>query len=695
MLMRSLVILSLLLIQIPLIAGEKNWDFVASSFAIKRKLEHSHLEARKFDDEVSRKIFDIFLDRLDPNRFYFNRSDIEELLVFRDTIDDELRKQGFDFPRNAINIWVNRKIQYAQFAKDFLKKHPDAEEYTLNSQFQNHSKTNPQIWRSSQDYLNRWRDSLVNEVINLRLQNKTNKEIFSKLEKKFEKLENDALKTVVAKEVSKYLSSISLAFDPHSTFYSPQNRGQFEIEMKAELVGVGVVISKVGEGKVVVNEIIESGPVEMSKSVNIGDEIVSITARKNKKVQKIEIKDSSSLQDVSGLLRGTEGSKVIIEFFNRKLQESKVVELTRKKIKIMRDHPTYKIIVDERGVNPVKIGVLSIPAYNSVTTSVSREHIIEMKKQGVDGIVVDLLDNGGGYIWEAVKLSGLFVERAVVVRKASRSLGIQGYMDNDPKALYTGPVAVLVNSRSASASEITAGFIKDYKRGIIIGQRTFGKGTVQEMYSLNKAIQNYPDDVGSLKFTASSFHRPNGKSTQFHGVKPDIGFSLGMHNKRIGERFLKNPLVVREIEDNTLFMGEGYKLVDSSVFPALQQSSTIRVHTNPVFDAYVKELTYLEEINEDEVSLNFEERKIQYEENLLKVYGVQNAYWTSAGRPDLDFDKFEGMERQISQVISYQRRKAQVEEAGNILADYINLTTDKQPVDDSKEIDEFFEEFHF
>lgn len=515
-------------------------DQVVASLNVVELLRRHHYNKPPLNDERSIKIYDNYLKLLDPTRSYFTAADIAEFDQWRTKFDD-LLKSGDLEPGFAIyRRHLQRLQERLDYALAMLDKGVDKIDFTVDESLQVDRENAP--WAKDSAELDElWRKRVKDEVLRLKIAGKDTKAIQELLTKRY-KNQLARLKQTRGEDVFQaYINAFATTYDPHTTYLSPDNAENFDINMSLSLEGIGAVLQNDNDYVKVVR-LVPAGPAEKSKQIAPADKIIGVAQGNDDMVDVIGWR----LDEVVKLIRGPKGSTVRLEVIPASNppsdQTSKVVTITREAVKLEEQAAKKKVLHLTQDGHDYKLGVIELPAfyldfkafragdpdYKSTTRDVKRL-IDELQKEKVDGLVIDLRNNGGGSLQEATELTSLFIDQGptVLVRNADGRVDVLA--DEHEGAYYKGPMAVLVNRLSASASEIFAGAMQDYHRALILGGQTFGKGTVQTIQPLNH---------GELKLTLAKFYRVSGQSTQHQGVLPDIAYPDVMHTKDIGESAL-------------------------------------------------------------------------------------------------------------------------------------------------------------
>jgi len=527
-----------------------------SAQIITQLIERFHYKKTRLDNEQSEEILEQYLKSLDPNRSFFTQEDIDSFGRYATTLDDALARGDLEPTFAIFRIYKQRRMERAKFALDHLKLPFN---FDKNETYRFDRSEAP--WAHNQEALDEiWRKRVKNDVLALLLTNKTDKESRKILSKRYERIitRSNQFKPEDAYEVfiNTYLSTVG----PHTGYFSPRSSENFNINMSLSLEGIGAALQTVDE-HTVVQRIITGGPADLDGRLKTKDKIVGVAQGHDGEFEDVV---GWRIDDVVSLIRGPKDSVVRLQVLPKESGvdgPSIIITIVRNKVKLEEQQAKKKIIEIPSGTIKKRIGVITIPTfyidfqahsrgeedYRS-TTRDTRRLVDELIEEKVDGIIVDLRNNGGGSLSEAVSLTGLFIKDGPVVQIRGNDGKTKSNNDTDPGIVYTGPLAVLVNRFSASASEIFAGAIQDYGRGTIIGEPTFGKGTVQSVIDLNRYTQGNDVTLGRLKLTVAQFFRVNGDSTQHRGVIPDIVFPTAEDNANHGERALKNALAWASIK---------------------------------------------------------------------------------------------------------------------------------------------------
>ena len=507
-------------------------------------LRRHHYNKMSLDDALSSEVFDTYLRQLDPQRSLFTAKDIAEFEQNRHNLDDMLLAGDLNFGFHMHRVQIDRVNQRMVYILSVLNQGIDSLDFASGQTIE--IDREDADWVADEEALKQlWRRQLKDEVIRLKLAGRENAAIGELLEKRYKNQQSRLAQTRSEDVFQNYINALAQVYDPHTQYMSPESAENFDINMSLSLEGIGAVLQSDDEFTKIVR-LVPAGPAAKSEQLAPADRIVGVAQERGEMVDVVGWR----LDEVVKLIRGPKGSSVRLEVIpaaNPKTDmTSRVVELVREAVKL-EDQAAKSEVLDftEQG-RDYRIGVIEVPGfyidfkayrrgdpdYRSTTRDV-RKLLTELQEKNVDAVVLDLRNNGGGSLQEATELTGLFIERGPTVLVRDAQGQVQVLDDPDTGVAYTGPLAVMVNRLSASASEIFAGAMQDYGRALIVGEPTFGKGTVQSIQPLNH---------GELKLTLAKFYRVSGQSTQHRGVVPDIGYPSLLETTDIGESSLPRAL---------------------------------------------------------------------------------------------------------------------------------------------------------
>lgn len=580
---------------------------------------HNHYSQKKLGDALSSEIFDRYLESLDNGRNYYLASDIERFENYRYKLDEYLKNGQLEPIYEMFNIRKQRILE--RFEKN-LKVLDNEYDFTLDESIS--LERDKQPWAKDEVALDEiWRKEIKNQLLGLLLNNDDLEKSKEILKTRYERYIKSIHQFNSEDVFEMFMNAVANTFDPHTAYFSPVNSQNFNLRLRKSFEGIGARLV-LDNDYTTITEIIPGGPAFKGKELQANDKIIGVAQGKKGEFQDVV---GWRLDDVVSLIRGDKGTVVRLQVIPAGSGPGalpKVISLVRDKIKLEDQVATKRLITVPHKGQDYQLGVISIPSfyidyedyrsgnpdYRSTSNDV-RKLILELKDQGMDGLIIDLRNNGGGFLKEAVDLSGLFIKEGPIVQVRNTEGRISLDSDQDPNKIYAGPLAVMVNTFSASASEIFAGAIQDYQRGIIIGEQTFGKGTVQSPINLNDYIKNEDKGLGQLNLTLAKYYRAAGSSTQHLGVTPDIELPSMYEKSEFGESSEPSALPWDEIASSD-FKPEGD--VNAELIKKLKASYNTRLKS----DSDLKELlAAIEEFkglrDRTEISLNLEARKKEAE----------------------------------------------------------------------------------
>ncbi|WP_339665286.1 carboxy terminal-processing peptidase [Maribacter arcticus] len=593
-------------------------------------LEKGHYEPKVLNDEFSVNVFEDFIDVIDPTKRYFVASDIAEFEKYKYQIDDEIKNTDITF----FNVVYERLMQRMGDAKEIYKEVLATPfDYSENESIS--IKYDEEPFAANRDELKeRWRKQLKYATLGtydskiVHMDNKdvevtdehdhaahTPKEAESESRKSTETTLDEFFDFVNDLERKdwfvQYINTIVDEFDPHTFYFAPEEKEKFDTSMSGKFEGIGARLQKKSEGAKIV-EIISGGPVWRDQRLEVGDEIIKVGQNGQEPINIVGMR----LDDAIKLIKGAQGT--IVDLTVRKVDGSlDVVSLTRDVVELEESYAKSATII--RGQE--KFGIINLPKFyvdfndyseRNAATDVAKE-VERLKEEGVEGLILDLRDNGGGSLKTVVEMAGLFIKDGPIVQVQSKDKGKDVYDDKDERIQWDGPLVILVNELSASASEILAAAMQDYKRAIVIGSKqTFGKGTVQNVIPLNNMLRsNEHGDLGAIKITTQKFYRINGGSTQLEGVKSDIVVPDRYSYIDLGERDQSNPLGWDKISPADYKPWDGYINYEKTI-----ADSEKRMQTSQQIKLIEENAKWLKaEQDETEISLNFETYKEEKEKD--------------------------------------------------------------------------------
>ena len=595
-------------------------------------VQQQHYNHVAVDDELSSRVLDLFIESLDGNRIYLLKGDIEYFETYRYELDDLVKSKPLDPVFEMYQVYQTRVRERLTFATEQLEAEPD---FTKEETYQFDRSEEPWV-ETSAELDDIWRQRVKNDALNLALEDESWEKIQEVLGKRYRgyikrlnQLNNDDV-------FERFMNTFAHALDPHSSYLSPRNSEEYRIQMSLSYFGIGASL-QTDEDFVKIAGIIPGGPAAADGSLKPEDRITGVAQGADGEVVDVI---GWRLDDVVDLIRGPAKSVVRLEIIPANAlpgSPKKFIDLTRGQVKLEEQAAKSEIVKIQREGREWSIGVIDVPSfyrdyralsngdkdYKSTTRDV-RRLVAELEKEGIDGLVVDLRGNGGGHLTEATALSGLFIDNGPVVQLRNANGRISRLDDPDPvpRVAYSGPLAVLVDRYSASASEIFSAAIQDYARGVIIGQQTFGKGTVQNLYSLDQYIRSEDDaGFGQLTLTIGKYYRVTGESTQHRGVDPDIALPSHIDAELIGESVRDSALPWDTVQTTRFRAGKPLE----GMIESLTVSHTERSKADPNFQFQLETIRAAEEIRAQKtISLNMEARRVEHEQQLQRRVDLEN-----------------------------------------------------------------------
>ena len=590
-------------------------------YVLKNILTRGHYVQKEMDDTFSEYVYTEFINSLDPSKRYFTQQDLTEFSKFKHEIDDQLKESRIDFYKLVYGRFLE-KLEKAKLTYKNLLVHPFdySKEESVNLDYENMA-----FAKNENELIEYWRKQLKLQVIgnvkDYEEQNKNEIEKDSTIEKKtFEVFEHEARAEVLKNMTdlylridelensdwySTFLNSVVGGFDPHTTYMSPKIKSRFDQDMSGKLEGIGARLQKEGIYTEIV-ELISGGPAWKQGDIEPGDIILKVAQGDEEPLDIVGMR----LDDAIKFIKGKKGTEVRLTIKKKLGGTTVVIPIIRDVVEL--DETFVKSSIVEKNGKPY--GVINLPKFyidfndadkRNATTDMERE-ISRLKEQNVEGLIVDLRNNGGGSLKTAIEIGGLFIEKGPIVQVRYRDEPADVKSDVDAKTQWKGPLVIMVNEMSASASEILAAAMQDYGRGVIIGgKQTYGKGTVQNIVPLNYYVKKYPDDLGALKMTIQKFYRINGGSTQIEGVYSDIPMPSRYSYMSFGERDLDGALTWDKVPQAHYTKTDSY-----NNFNAVISNSKQRINNDKRFISINEYAKWLKKNQDDDLySLDYETYK--------------------------------------------------------------------------------------
>jgi carboxyl-terminal processing protease len=596
---------------------------VAAHLAASLIGEH-HYRPLALNDTLSEKTFDAYLKALDGERMFFLKSDIDQLQKARTQLDDAVLSENLELPFAIFNLYAKRAVERFSYARSLLKTGFD---FSQNESYRYQRENEP--WaKTDAEVRDLWRKRVKNDWLQLKLTGKDDEAIAEVLGKRYENFLKRMAKLKSEDAFQIFMNAYTMSVDPHTNYMAPRTTEDFDISMRLSLVGIGAVLEE-KDDYATIKELVPGSPAALSEQLKAGDRIAGVAQGANGTMTDVV---GWRLDDTVALIRGTADTTVVLDVIPAGTgpdSQHKLVSLIRKKIRL-EDQAAKKSVLTltDKGL-PRRIGVISLPTfyedfaarqkgdedYKSATRDVSRL-LAELKEEKVDAVLVDLRNNGGGSLSEAIELTGLFLGSGPVVQQRNAQGEINVAKGLAPGAVWTGPLGVLINRGSASASEIFAAAVQDYGRGLVIGDTSFGKGTVQTMINLDRLAHHQAAQLGDLKLTVAQFFRINGSTTQLRGVTPDIALPTTADAEHFGESSYDNGLPWMQVKP-----ADYHAVADlHSAVPVLQQRHERRAAADKDYQNLLEDIAdFNQRRNKPAVSLNEKERRAEHDAQEAKL----------------------------------------------------------------------------
>lgn len=640
-------------------------------------LSRNHYLKRAIDDSLSTETYHRFLNNLDPNRMYFLDSDIQSFEKYRYHFDEYLRSGQVQAAYDIFEVYEKRVAERLEHIFALLEQPFD---FSTDEYMEIDRHKSP--WPSSsaeQDEL--WRKRLKNDALNLKLAGKDDEGIRSILRKRYQRLRKNVARSQSEDVFQLLMNAFAESYDPHTSYFSPKSSDDFKIQMSQSIEGIGARLSSDNDYTKVM-EIVPGGPAARSGLLHPNDYITGVGQGVDGEIVDVI---GWRIDDVVQLIRGKKSTVVRLLILRADAPASAppdTIALVRDKVNLEEQSAKSDTVHILRDGQELVYGIIDIPAFYSdfearrrgvadykSTTRDVRRLLMELKEQDVDGIIIDLRRNGGGFLNEAVELAGLFIDSGPVVQVRNSAGQIDVERDDSPGQVYDGPLAVLIDRLSASASEIFAAAMQDYQRGIIIGSQSFGKGTVQNAVDLNRFIRDPDLKLGQLKMTIAKFYRVSGHSTQHVGIIPDIDFPSRLNHMEIGESSQKNALVWDEIQP---VRHDNYANL-APLLPTLRSRHEARLGANPEYSKILAQIDEFE-ANKLKNQISLQETRRRQEREAAEKNDPERLAHLGNDQEEVDED---GADSTAS--VGTMRKKTVLKkdlllrESAQVLADYSSL----------------------
>lgn len=647
----------------PTVTQEKVEAYVTKIF--------SGYHYRKFNlnDSLSTKMYDNYLNEIDGAKLYFLASDVQYFEKYRNQLDESLNNGDLTAAYDMYNTFRKRYRERSAYIDKLLAK--PSFDFTVDESFNTDRKKI--AWAKNSEELNEiWRKLLKNEALELRLTGKADSTAITLLRDRYKNRERNLGRFRSEQVFQMYMNAFCEVLDPHTRYFSPTDSDRFKQDMYQALEGIGAILREDGNYIKVV-EVVPGGPAFKDKRLKKDDRIIGVAQGDEGKYDDIV---GWYVDDAVKKIKGAKGTVVRLQVLAADALPNdppKEIRIVREKVNLQTSRAKKEIVTVTQNKHDYKIGVINIPSFYrdfegagkrdkdfASTTRDVQKLIDSLKAENVEGIVIDLRNNGGGSLTEAISLTGLFISKGPVVQVREQTGETEVQTDADPAVVYDGPMAVLINRFSASASEIFAAAIQDYKRGIVLGEQTYGKGTVQTMVDLNQWIKD-SDKLGQINITVAKFYRINGSSTQLKGVSPDIEFPSAFSAAEYGESSQPTALPWDQIATARYDLT---KALNEKQISKLKEKYQQRLKSEAELKTFVEELELYRKARENTmVSLQEVKRKKEREEAEKK----------SAALKSLETEEDEEETTTVSKPVNKKKKDIYMNETGRILADYIAL----------------------
>jgi carboxyl-terminal processing protease len=578
------------------------------------RYDYRHLA---LDDNLSSQIFDNYLKALDGEKIFFYQADIDHFGNARTRLDDAILNEDLSIPFGIYNLYQQRITERLTYARALLNKGFDfkkIESYQLSRK--------DASWPKSEAEMNElWRKRVKNDWLRLKLAGKDDAGIVKTLDKRYDNY-LESLSKVKSEDVfQSFMNAYTTSIDPHTNYFGVRASEEFDISMRLSLVGIGVELLDKDE-YTTIKSVLAGGPAALSGKLKAGDRIVGVGQGESPITEIMGWR----IEDTVALIRGAEDTVVRLDVLPAEAGadgKHTLISLVRKKITLDKQSAKKSIIEVKEGNTTRRIGVISLPGFyqdfvarqngdknfKSATRDV-KNLLGELRKDNVDGVLVDLRNNGGGSLDEAIEMTGLFIDKGPVVQQRDAKGNVTVWGDNKAGVAWNGPLGVLINRGSASASEIFAAAIQDYGRGVVIGEPSFGKGTVQTVADLDRFVNHVKPELGELKMTIAQFFRINGGTTQLRGVIPDIRLPTMFDADEFGESSFNNALPWTQIKAAAYIPAGNL----SGIVPMLVARHDKRISHDRDFKYLQEDIAEFNTLRQkNQISLNEDERRKERE----------------------------------------------------------------------------------
>ncbi|MBP6409812.1 MAG: carboxy terminal-processing peptidase [Pseudarcicella sp.] len=641
-----------------------------------------HYRKVPLNDSLSSVIFDEYIKNLDFNRSYFVEADLKSFEKYRLVLDDHLMAGDLSVAYVIYNVFRKRFSERYAYCFTLLKK---PFKFNIDESLQPDREKSP--WAKNTKELDEiWRKVIKSQLLSLKIAGKADTAAVKQLTENFKRNEKYYNNRKSDDVFQIFMNSFTESVDPHTTYFNQKAAQQFNQEMSQSLEGIGAVLQMDGD-YITIKELMPGGPAFKSQKFTPGDRITAVAQGKDGLFVDIV---GWFVDDAVKLIRGAKGTQVRLKILSAKSPIGtipKEISIIREKIKLEEQSAKSEIIEVTQNGKKAKLGLITLPLFYrdfegakrkesdfKSTSNDVKKFLLQFETEKVDGVVMDLRNNGGGSLEEAILLTGLFITNGPVVQRKSSDGEISVKGDVDNTVTYAGPLAVLTNRFSASASEIFAGAIQDYKRGIIVGEQTYGKGTVQSIIDLREFLRSEPDPVGQIKVTMEKFYRVTGSSTQLKGVTPDFEFPSVFSANEYGESSQKSALPWDMIKSSKFVPTN---TVTPTLYASLMSIFQERLKTNQELIKIKQDVLEFQKKSKTVISLQEEKRKKEIEEQKKKLKDAESIVKDNLDEEDIDDlkeDSKTDLKEEKSKKTNHDK-DIYLKECNRILTDLIQLNS--------------------
>ncbi len=591
-----------------------------------RILTNYHYRKLKLDDSLSVAVYNKYLDDIDHNKLYFLASDVAKFDQYKTSFDDFLIRDELEVPYGIYNTFRKRYQERSAYIQNLLSK-PEPFDFTKEESL--NTDTDKMTWaKSSAELDDTWRKYIKSEALDLKLAGKADTLALRTLRDRYKNRDRALARIRTEQVFQMYMNAYAESLDPHTNYLGPVSADRFKQDMSQSLEGIGALLRE-EDNYIKIVEVIPGGPAFRGKQLKKEDRIMGVAQGDNTNFTDIV---GWFVDDAVKLIKGPKGTIVRLQVLAANALPNtppREIRIVREKIKLEEQRAKSEMVTVDRADKPMKIGVIDIPLFYrdfegaqkrekefSSTTRDVQTQIEQLRKDGAEGIVIDLRNNGGGSLTEAISLTGLFISKGPVVQVKESQGELEVQSDTDASIAYDGPLAVMVNRFSASASEIFAAAIQDYKRGVIVGEQTYGKGTVQTLVDLNRWVPKETENLGEVKITVAKFYRINGSSTQMRGVTPDLNLPTAFKVDEYGESSQPSALPWDQIPSTRY---EVTNNISDLIVKQLRDKYNDRLKTDEDLKKLVSDFAEFKKAREDKtVSLQIDKRRKERAESEKK-----------------------------------------------------------------------------